>query len=132
MARADRVLLVVDCADEDADQPEEGLPPQVPVTLVRNKIDLVGEAPGVAEAVSALTSGLNPELTGLFVEDDNLMRLCGLPFAREVTLDTGLERVAVSSTRGEASFPALPLGRYTVIASLDGFATVKTCLCLGV
>jgi hypothetical protein len=55
-------------------------------------LDPAAPAPGVAEAVSALTSGLNPELTGLFVEDDNLMRLCGLPFAREVTLDTGLER----------------------------------------
>lgn len=47
IGRADRVLLVMDTRE---DEPAvEDLPPQLPVTLIRNKIDLSGESPGVAE-----------------------------------------------------------------------------------
>jgi tRNA modification GTPase len=63
MAMADRVLLVLDAAA--ADRPEDhqaGLPAGVPVTILRNKIDLLGESPTLEEqggraviALSALT-----------------------------------------------------------------------------
>lgn len=65
IAAADRVLLVIDDSQSLAAQIHDivaELPPDVPVTLVRNKIDLSGHAPGVSEgslgpevAVSALT-----------------------------------------------------------------------------
>lgn len=48
MLRADRVLYVVDASLEEPvlPLPLEGLPPAVPVTIVMNKIDLVGGAAG--------------------------------------------------------------------------------------
>ncbi|CAN5268581.1 tRNA uridine-5-carboxymethylaminomethyl(34) synthesis GTPase MnmE [soil metagenome] len=50
IAQADRVLLIVDAADQRADgEPAELLgiaPPSVAVTMVRNKIDLTGDSPG--------------------------------------------------------------------------------------
>lgn len=65
IASADRVLLVIDDSLSLAAQIHDivaELPPHVPVTLVRNKIDLSGHTPGLGEgslgpevAVSALT-----------------------------------------------------------------------------
>ena len=52
MARADRILLIVDdtrsSADGDAELTQL-LPPNLPCTRVRNKIDLTGRAPGMQE-----------------------------------------------------------------------------------
>ena len=53
MARADRILLVVDDADaRPADEPGllVQLPPELPRTVVHNKIDLTGRTPSVTEA----------------------------------------------------------------------------------
>lgn len=48
--RADRLLLVVDSATANPAIPELAeLPPGLPVTIVRNKIDLSGEREGIAE-----------------------------------------------------------------------------------
>ncbi len=49
-------------------------------------------ATGAARVISELVSDLHPELIGLFVEDANLRRLCGLSCVREVSIDTGVER----------------------------------------
>lgn len=48
--RADRLLLVIDSNADDTAAMRElaALPPELPVTLVRNKIDLSGESPGEA------------------------------------------------------------------------------------
>lgn len=69
MARADRVLLVLDDTVHDAPSADVllHLPAQLPRTVIRNKIDLTGRAPGVINkpeateiAVSAKTGeGLN-------------------------------------------------------------------------
>src|SRR5947209_7965984 len=40
--------------------------------------------------------------------------------------ETGLKRETVSSAAGEFSFPDLPPGRYSILASLAGFDRVKT------
>ena len=52
MARADRILLITDdtrpSADGDAELTQQ-LPPNLPCTRVRNKIDLTGRAPGTTE-----------------------------------------------------------------------------------
>ena len=51
IARADRILLVVDDAESGAPQAIiRKLPERVPVTLVRNKIDVTGREPGVVAA----------------------------------------------------------------------------------
>ena len=44
------------------------------------------------EAASVLAEVLNAELVGIFVEDINLLRLAGLPFAREVRYQSALDR----------------------------------------
>lgn len=49
-------------------------------------------ARAAARAISELVSDLRPELVGLFVEDANLRRLCGLSCVREISIDTGVER----------------------------------------
>jgi tRNA modification GTPase len=69
MAHADRVLLVLDDAAHDAPSAEvlQHLPAQLPRSVIRNKIDLTGRAPGILNkpeapeiAVSAKTGeGLN-------------------------------------------------------------------------
>jgi tRNA modification GTPase len=68
MERADRVLLVVDASAGDETAFEEaGMPVGVPVTIVRNKIDLLGEAPGIDERDGDAIVGLSA-LTGDGVE----------------------------------------------------------------
>jgi nucleotide-binding universal stress UspA family protein len=44
------------------------------------------------EAASELADALKAELVGIFVEDVNLLRLAGLPFAREVRYLSGVDR----------------------------------------
>jgi tRNA modification GTPase len=69
IARADRVLYVLDAGTPPAAAELEELPPGVPVTLVFNKIDLAGTPPGLEAAsfpprvyVSALTGAGLPLL----------------------------------------------------------------------
>lgn len=47
IARADHVLMVVDAADPAAVKPRDPALADRPVTVVRNKVDLTGEPPGV-------------------------------------------------------------------------------------
>ena len=49
------------------------------------------------EAAAGLALGLNAELAGLFIEDERLLRIAGLPFAREF---------GYASARGRALAPA--------------------------
>ncbi|MEE9141752.1 MAG: tRNA uridine-5-carboxymethylaminomethyl(34) synthesis GTPase MnmE, partial [Gammaproteobacteria bacterium] len=61
MQRADRVLLVIDSKAGDPEDVPEQVPDDLPVTIVRNKIDLTGEAAGLTDgdvphiALSAIT-----------------------------------------------------------------------------
>jgi tRNA modification GTPase len=62
MERADRVLVVMDDAAPDARALEQALalvPADLPRTLVRNKIDLSGRAPGTTEAASGVEVALS-------------------------------------------------------------------------
>ena len=49
LGNADAVLWIQDVTDKDQDAPKENLPDGVPVTVVHNKIDLVGARPGVVD-----------------------------------------------------------------------------------
>ena len=46
LGNADAVLLIEDATDGEEHEIHEKLPPAVPVTIVRNKVDLTGEPPG--------------------------------------------------------------------------------------
>lgn len=48
MESADAVLWIQDAAEAAHDELGEDLPRKIPVTVVRNKVDLTGEAPGAA------------------------------------------------------------------------------------
>ena len=45
----------------------------------------------VVEAAATLAAGLDAELSGIYVEDVNLLRLAGLPFARELAWSSATE-----------------------------------------
>ncbi len=64
-------------------------------------LDAVAGNRDAARAAAALASVLGIELAGLFVEDVNLVRLAGLPFARQVPVSGGparpLERQSLES-----------------------------------
>ena len=46
---ADAALWIQDVTDREQDEPRENLPDGIPVTVVHNKIDLSGDAPGVVD-----------------------------------------------------------------------------------
>ena len=54
-------------------------------------IDATLNSAGVLETAAQLARVFNAELNGIFVEDINLLRLAGLPFARELTRSTAME-----------------------------------------
>ena len=49
VAEADAVLWIQDASCPDEGAIEEELPPGIPVTIVRNKIDLTGDLPGIVD-----------------------------------------------------------------------------------
>jgi len=78
--QADRVLWVVDDREtfERSALDAEALPASVPVTLVRNKIDLTGRRPGVDETALGTEVALSA-LSGLGLEElrDHLRKVAG-------------------------------------------------------
>lgn len=54
MSRADAVLWIQDASDGGDDTIDEPVPDGIPITIVRNKIDLTGEAPAVENDVTAV------------------------------------------------------------------------------
>jgi nucleotide-binding universal stress UspA family protein len=69
---------------------EQELEPQIRRIVVA--LDASIHSLAALEAASMLASMLNAELVGVFVEDINLLRLAGLPFAREISQCSPLER----------------------------------------
>jgi nucleotide-binding universal stress UspA family protein len=55
-------------------------------------LDASTESLGALEAAALIAARLRAELIGLFVEDINLLRLAGLPFAREIGLPSAHAR----------------------------------------
>lgn len=54
-------------------------------------VDATPTSSAVLETAALLAREFNAELDGIFVEDINLLRLAGLPFARELTWSTAME-----------------------------------------
>lgn len=54
-------------------------------------VDAAPSSTGVLETAAQLARAFDAELNGIFVEDINLLRLAGLPFARELTWSTAVE-----------------------------------------
>ncbi len=65
LENADAVLWIQDASDPDHGDIDEELPDDVPVTVVRNKIDLVGEDPEVGEDSVSLSAKTGQGLDGL-------------------------------------------------------------------
>jgi hypothetical protein len=58
-------------------------------------LDAVSENHAAIGAAARLAARWKMRLHGVFVEDDELIRLAGLPFARQVTLGTGVENLTL-------------------------------------
>lgn len=60
-------------------------------------VDTSADSLAALHAAARLAAGLSAELHGLFVEDDNLVRLARLPFAREVRLSAAPRRLELEA-----------------------------------
>jgi len=56
MRSADAVLWIQDASSDEPELPAESPPDDIPVIVVRNKIDLTGEAPGTADGVVRISA----------------------------------------------------------------------------
>lgn len=63
-----------------------------PIRRILLALDAVAHSPQLLDTASRLAARLDAELHALFVEDANLLRLAGLPFAREVRLTSATTR----------------------------------------
>ncbi len=88
MANADAVLWIQDVAGAPAESLDEPIPEEIPVVVVRNKIDLSGEAAGV-----------DPD-------DDRLIRLSASTGTGVDSLRECLRRLAGAGDAGEGAFTA--------------------------
>ena len=59
-------------------------------------LDAVSESHAAIEAAARLALRWNAALHGVFVEDEDLLRLAGLPFARQVSLGAGAEALTAA------------------------------------
>jgi hypothetical protein len=62
-----------------------------PIKRVVISLDAVSESDPAIDTAARLAARWGVPLHGVFVEDEELIGLAGLPFARQVTLATGLE-----------------------------------------
>ena len=62
-----------------------------PIKRVVVPLDVVSEADPAIDTAARLAARWRVPLHGVFIEDEELIGLAGLPFARQVTLATGLE-----------------------------------------
>jgi hypothetical protein len=61
-------------------------------------LDAVSEIHAAIEAAARLAVRWNAALHGVFIEDEDLLRLAGLPFARQVSLGAGAEALTAAQT----------------------------------
>lgn len=66
-----------------------------PIERVVVRLDAASETATALDTAARLAARVKAPLHGIFVEDEDLLRLAGLPFARQITLGTGAEPVTV-------------------------------------
>jgi tRNA modification GTPase len=88
LANADAVLWIQDAADNDTSQLEDALPEGVPVIVLRNKIDLTGESPGILQ------------------EDPPVLNLSAKTAAGVDVLREAIRQVAGYEDHGQGAFTA--------------------------
>ena len=77
-------------------QPQGNVPePEAPqANRILVALDASPQSEAALRAAAELAALLEAELEGLFVEDINLLHLCGLPFGREIRLVYGFGAAA--------------------------------------
>ncbi len=95
--------------------------PETDIVIRRILIALDASTQSLAalESVGAMAALLEAELLGLFVEDVNLLRLAGLPFAREVRSASAHDR-PLSSAQMEQEMRALASKAQQAMAAVAG------------
>jgi K+-sensing histidine kinase KdpD len=91
-------------------------------------LDTAAEAGTAIETAARLAARANAPLHGIFVEDEDLLNLANLPFARQVTLGAGTEPLTVERVelqlRAAAERARLAIAgaaeRHTVACSFEG------------
>jgi len=61
------------------------------------RLDAAAEAPTAIEAAARLAARAKAPLHGVFVEDEDLLHLTGLPFARHTTVGVGTEKLTAAA-----------------------------------
>lgn len=116
MERADRILFVTDDAATDVAAINEArahLPPDIPLTMVRNKADLSGRTPGESETADVPEIALSAK-TGAGVEElrAHLKRCAGYQTAGEGTFSARRRHLdALRRARAHVSIGREVLGR---------------------
>ncbi len=98
--------------------------PEERIAQILLALDAASHDLASVESAVALAARLQIELLGLFVEDADLLRIAGLPFAQEVALSTALDR-ALGGGELERSLRALAGEAQRSLAEAAGRAQVK-------
>lgn len=98
--------------------------PEERIAQILLALDAASHDLASVESAVMLAARLQVELLGLFVEDADLLRIAGLPFAREVALSTAVDR-ALGGGGLERSLRALAGEAERSLAEAAGRAQVK-------
>ncbi len=107
LASADAVLLIQDSTDEEDHELHEHLPKGVPVTIVRNKVDLTGEPPGKLDEDTVNISAKTGD--GVDALRERIRELAGYEYSGEGAFTArrrhveALERAAVHFETGRTA-----------------------------
>jgi hypothetical protein len=98
--------------------------PLAPVRRLLLALDAGGTSPAAFETVTALALALHAELAAVFVEDIDLLRLAGLPFAGELGL-TSATRRRLQHPEMERALRAQAARAQAVLAELAGQTSLR-------
>ena len=92
------------------------------ITRVLIALDVSADEPERLDAAARLAEYLQAELQGLFVENSDLLRSAGLPFAAEIAYDSGVERPLSSDELARALRARAERSREAMARALRGRA----------
>jgi K+-sensing histidine kinase KdpD len=96
-------------------------------------LDAASENATAIDTAARLAAHWKAHLRGVFVEDEDLLNLASLPFARQVTLHSGAEPLAAEEVEGHLRVAAATArralesaaARYGVRSSFESFAAPR-------